>query len=162
MKILFTDTETTGLSAKPGMHEIIQLAGLLTDGRSIIESMSIKCQPMNWDKISQQALDVTHLTRDIIRSYIHPADAFDTLWNCLTPHITRDDKIKIAGQNVRFDIRFMELWWNTWRPDDVPVFCDVFDTNDPYELMDISKPLKELGILVVDNVKLGTVASALC
>lgn len=162
MKIFFTDTETTGLSAKPGMHEIVQLAGLLTDKRSIIESVSVKCQPINWDKISQQALNVSHLTRDIIRSYIHPADAFDTLWNSLNSHVIRSEKIKIAGQNVRFDIRFMELWWNTWRPDSVPFFGDVFDTTDPYELMDISKPLKELGILVVDNVKLGTVASALC
>lgn len=161
MKFLFTDTETTGLSAKPGMHEIVQLAGIITENRQIIESISLTSKPTQWNKISQQALDVTHLTIDMLKGYTDPAIAFDTFYNFITPHITPGEKIKIAGQNVKFDIRFIDLWWNRWKPTTAPKFSDVFDTLTPYDLMEITKPLKDLGILIVDNVKLGTVASAL-
>lgn len=161
MKFLFVDTETTGLSAKPGMHEIVQLAGYITDNRTIIESVSIKSQPTNWDKISQQALDVTHLTVDILKTYSEPRTAFDSLYKTVEPHIHPTERIHVAGQNVKFDIRFMELWWNRWKPIDVPEFNQIFDVSDPFDLMEITKPLQKMGILVVDNVKLGTVATAL-
>jgi DNA polymerase III epsilon subunit-like protein len=161
MKFLFVDTETTGLSAKPGMHEIVQLAGIITENRSILESVSITSKPTNWTKISQQALDVTHLTVDMLRGYTEPSIAFEIFYNAIKPHTNPRDKIKIAGQNVKFDIRFMESWWDRWKSDDVPEFSNVFDVTNPYDLMEITKPLKDLGILVVENVKLGTVATAL-
>lgn len=161
MKILFADTETTGLSSKQGMHEIVQVGGIITEGRTVLESVSVKSQPVNWDKISQQALDVTNLTVEKLKTYSKPVDAFNEFYAVIKKHITPGTKIKLAGQNIKFDIRFMELWWNTWKSHEIPTFDRVFDTSNPYELMDITKPLKSMGILVVDNVKLGTVASAL-
>ena len=160
VKILFIDTETTGLSAKPGMNELVQIGGYITENRNILESVSIKSQPKNWNSISKQALEVTNLTIDILKSYNDPKDSFDIFYTSISKFIG-NERIKIAGQNVKFDIRFTELWWNTWKPELVPEFNKVFDVNDPYELMDITKTLKDMGILVVDNIKLGTVARAL-
>ena len=156
--ILFIDTETTGLSSKPNMHEIIQLGGLLCNNRHIIESISIKCQPTAWSKISKQALDVTNLSIDTLKSYPEPQEMFSFFYEKI---ISYKKRIKLAGQNVKFDTRFLEKWWNMWKTTNQHNFLDVFDVEDSYELMEITKPLKELGILLVDNVKLGTVANAL-
>lgn len=161
MKILFVDTETTGLSAKPGANELVQIGCHLTTGRGIIESISIKSQPTNWHRVDQKALEVTHLTKDILRSYPTPKESFDKFYAFITPHFDGKNKIHIGGQNVKFDIRFTELWWNTWKNPDQLAFTDIFNVVDCYELQDLTKELKKLGILVVDNVKLGTVANAL-
>lgn len=160
MKILFTDTETTGMSANPGKNELVQLGCMMTTGRNIIESIDLTSKPMNEDAISPQALEVTHKTKADLLKYADPKTSFDAFYNFVTKHFS-GEKIKIAGQNVKFDIRFLTLWWNTWKsPDQLPI-DHFFDLSDPYELMDMTKELKKLGILVVDNVKLGTVANAL-
>ena len=161
MKILFIDTETTGLSAKEGANELVQIGCHLTTGRGITESISINSQPMNWHRVDPKALEVTHLTKEILRTYPTPKESFYKFYSFIMKHFNGKDKILIGGQNVKFDIRFTELWWNTWKNPEHPAFADVFDVNNCYELQDLTRELKKLGILVVENVKLGTVANAL-
>lgn len=160
MKILFTDTETTGMSANPGKNELVQLGCMMTTGRNILETIDLTSRPLNENSISPQALEVTHKTIDDLRKYTDPKTSFDAFYNFIVKHFT-GEKLKIAGQNVKFDIRFLTLWWNTWKSPDQLGIDHFFDLDDPYELMDMTKELKKLGILVVENVKLGTVANAL-
>ena len=161
MKILFIDTETTGLSAKEGANELVQIGCHLTTGRGITESISIKTQPVNWHRVDPKALEVTHLTKEILRSYPKPRESFNRFFTFIMKHWDGKNKLLIGGQNVKFDIRFTELWWNTWKNPEHPEFATVFNVDDCYELQDLTRELKKLGILVVDNVKLGTVANAL-
>lgn len=159
----FNDTETTGLESKPGRHEIVQLGAILTNDRTIIDSISIKSKPENWKAINSEALRVNHLTREILESYSDPAIEFDRMYSMLIKHKNPKNKYIMAGQNVKFDKRFVKLWWERWsNPSKHMAFDEMFDPTEVLDLMEITKPLKELGILVVDNVKLGTVASALC
>ena len=69
MKLFFVDSETTGLSPKPECNEIIQLGGIITENRTVLESISIKAAPTRWNKVSMQALQVTGLSKSIIAEY---------------------------------------------------------------------------------------------
>jgi len=160
MKILFIDTETTGLSAKPGANELVQLGCMMTTGRTILESLDVTSRPNNWSSINTKALEVTHKTIDDLKQYTDPKISFDMFYDLINRHYN-GDKIKIAGQNVAFDIRFLMLWWNTWKSQEQLSLDHFFDLQNTYELMEVTKELKKLGILVVDNVKLETVANAL-
>ena len=160
MKLFFTDTETTGLSPKPDCNEIIQLGGIITENRNVLESISIKSAPTRWNKVSMQALQVTGLSKAVIAEYPHPKESFDALYSMIERNFT-DAKIILAGQNVAFDRRFLERFWMDWKSDDQHDFDYFFDTTTSFELMDITKPLKDMGILIVPNVKLKTIAEAL-
>ena len=74
MKIIFIDTETTGLNSQK--HDIIQLAGLVVEDGKVIDSFNYKCQPVNWTDISPQALQVNNTTYEQLHSYETPKESF--------------------------------------------------------------------------------------
>ena len=80
MKILFIDTETTGLSAKPGANELVQLGCMMTTGRTILESLDVTSRPNNWSSINTKALEVTHKTIDDLKQYTDPKISFDMFY----------------------------------------------------------------------------------
>ena len=160
MKLFFLDTETTGLSPKPDCNEIIQLGGIVTDNRTVVEAISLKSAPTRWNKVSYQALQVTGLSKDVISKYPHPKESFNSLYNLLDKH-SNGEKYILAGQNVGFDHRFLDRYWADWKDDSQKPYSDLIDTSSTMELMDMTKPLKEMGILLVPNVKLKTIAEAL-
>lgn len=160
MHILFLDTETTGLSCKPGMHEIIQLAGIFTENRHVIDTFFCKPQPRNWDKINKQALQVTNLSIDILKKYDDPKQSFDAFYQFIQKNY-KGTPIRFAGQKINFDMKFINLWWNTWKsPEQLPIE-HFFDMAIYYDLLDVTKPLNAIGLLVTDNLKLGTICEAL-
>ena len=160
MKIIFIDTETTGLNSQK--HDIIQLAGLVVEDGKVIDSFNYKCQPVNWTDISPQALQVNNTTYEQLHSYETPKESFVKFLEVLNKHYTPKDKFLIAGQNVKkFDWRFIVSFWEKHKSPTDKDFQYFFDNRSSLDLMDLSKPMKTHGILEVENIKLGTIVEAL-
>lgn len=159
MKIIFIDTETTGLSHQK--HDIIQLAGLVTEGKKILDEFNFKCQPINWNTISKEALKVNNTSEDDLKKYEMPQATFIHFLKILEKHFN-GEKFIIAGQNVKaFDWRFVVSFWDKHKRYADPNFQDYFDEKISLDLLDLSRPLKKHGVIDVPNVKLGTIVEAL-
>jgi DNA polymerase III alpha subunit (gram-positive type) len=159
MKIIFIDTETTGLSCQK--HDIIQIAGLVTEDNKILDEFNFKCQPINWDTISKQALQINNTTVEDLKSYEMPQATFIHFLKVLEKHFS-GEKFIIAGQNVKsFDWRFVVTFWENHKRYADPEFEFYFDDKVSLDLLDLSRPLKNHGFLDVPNVKLGTIVEAL-
>ena len=160
MRILFIDTETTGLNSQK--NDIIQIAGQVVEDGLVLESFNFKCQPVNWDTISPQALQVTNTTIAQLRTYENPKDTFAKFLAVLVKYATPKDKFLIAGQNVKkFDWRFIVSFWEKHKGPEDKDFQFYFDNRTSLDLMDLTKPMKVNGILEVENIKLGTIVEAL-
>lgn len=159
MKIIFIDTETTGLNCKH--HDIIQIAGLVTEDKKILDEFNFKCQPVNWDSINKKALQINNTTLEDLEKYELPQATFIHFLKVLEKHFN-GEKFIIAGQNVKaFDWRFVVSFWENHKRYADPDFEFYFDENKSLDLLDISRPLKKHGLLDVPNVKLGTIVEAL-
>ena len=160
MKIIFVDTETTGFSDTN--NDIIQLAGLVTENREVIDTFNFRCKPVNWKSVSTQALAVTGLTMADLRTFPEPRDAFTQLKNILDKHVVKgEQRYIIAGQNVAFDWKFLTAFWNKHKTEDECDFDYYFNKKTEYELMELTKPLKKHNHISVPNVKLGTIMESL-
>jgi DNA polymerase III alpha subunit (gram-positive type) len=164
MKIIFIDTETTGLSADN--NDVVQIAGYVTENRKVLDSFNLKCQPLNWGSIHPKAVEVTHPHQTYaqviaeFKTYDHPTVSLETLKGIFDKHKEVDEKFIFAGQNTPFDWRFLVAFWSKNNRNGGSL-SDYFNTSITYDLMDLTKPLKNMGILNVPNVKLGTIVEAL-
>lgn len=180
MKILFIDTETTGFSSKT--QDMWQVAGYVTENRKVLDTFNFKCQPVNWNTISQGALDCQDppMTREILKTYGTPRAAFLKFKAILDKYYdeSSSEQFYIAGQNVKaFDWRFLVAFWDRHKLANEPSFQHYFNDTVSYDLLDLTRPLKKRGLLFtpesidingkkipkreVANVKLGTIIEAL-
>jgi len=111
MKILWIDCETTGFDEK--RHAIIQLACILDDGKgNIIDELNLYMKPFLGDDISKDALEANGTTMEDLRSdhYMPPVSAFTKFIEFMSKYVNKydsDDKVILAGKNVKFDIGFL-------------------------------------------------------
>ena len=161
MKIIFIDTDTTGFD--DNRNDIVQIAGLVTENKTILESFNYRCKPVNWKAISKDALKVTGLTIEQLKTYPEPRLAFEGLKSVFDKYVVKgQQRYIIAGQNVKaFDWRFLASFWNKHKTEDETTFDYYFRKNVCYDLMDLTRPLKNAGLFKIDNVKLGTIMEAL-
>lgn len=109
MKLLFLDTETTGLN--PKLSGIVQIAGIVEIDGVIKEEFDIKCRPFKGDLISPKALEVQGRTMDQIREFQTPDLAYDQLKSILSKYVKpfdKADKFYMIGQNTKFDYDFLD------------------------------------------------------
>lgn len=161
MKVIFIDTETTGFDDK--RQDIIQVAGLVTENRKILESFNFIAAPVNFNAISKDALNITGKTLEELKTYPDPKLAYNGLKEIFERYVVKgESRYVIAGQNVKsFDWRFLASFWNKHKAkDDVP-FEYFFSQKIVYDLMDLTRPLKKAGLLNVPNIKLGTIMEAM-
>lgn len=108
MKILYFDTETTGLNCEK--HAMIQLAGILeVDGREV-ERFNYKIKPFLQDEIDPSALKIHGLNVETIQQFEEPGKVYNQFVEMLCRHIDKynsKDKFYPAGYNVRFDLDFL-------------------------------------------------------
>lgn len=105
MKILWIDTETTGLD--PSVDEIIELAGILEIEKQIKECFIFRCRPSTPSIVEQEALSVQGRTLEEVMSWPEPESLFDSFINTISPYIdkyNKNDKLIVGGHNVGFDI----------------------------------------------------------
>ncbi len=158
MKIIFIDTETTGLNTTK--NDIIQIAGVITENKEIVDEFNFKCQPVNWNTISSQALQVTNTTIEQLKTYEMPQATFIHIQNIFEKHLN-NEKFIFAAQNKPFDWRFLVSFWDKHKRSADPSFDHYFDDRLSLDLLNLSRPLKKHGLLNVPNVKLETIVEAL-
>ena len=108
MKILWIDTETTGLN--PVDNDILTLAGIIEIDGEVKEEFYLEMQPTNYNNISEEALKVNGLTLEQIKKFQTPQEAYRKLTSIFAKYINRynkNDKFVIAGHNVKFDFDFL-------------------------------------------------------
>ena len=105
MKILYLDTETTGITANSA---VIQFAGIIEIDGKVKKEFNIRCKPHKNADISEKALEVTGMTLDIINSYQEPKEAFEEIESIFEKYCNkfdRSDKFILIGQNIKFDFQ---------------------------------------------------------
>lgn len=105
MKILYLDTETTGITANSA---VIQFAGIIEIDGEVKEEFNIRCKPHKGADISEKALEVTGMTLDIINSYQEPKEAMEEMESIFEKYcdkFDRNDKYILVGQNIKFDFQ---------------------------------------------------------
>lgn len=157
MKILYIDTETTGLD--PKANDIIQISGLVEIDGNIEEEFDIFMQPYDYSSVSQQALAIHGNSIEKIKTFQEPHKAHTELINLFSKYVNKfssnkSDKFVCCGQNVRFDMDFMRQFFV--KSGD-PYFGSWFDYHC-IDLMALTSFLKYAGVLNVPNLKLETVA----
>lgn len=109
------DAETSGLSAQKGC-EIIELSIYrLSD-----HTQKTWClRPTNFDAIEPEALrinnhkfdDLRHLTKFGAETYLDPAKVIVDIENWMAQDLVSSGERVLCGQNIQFDLTFMEKLW---------------------------------------------------
>lgn len=110
-KILWLDTETTGLTEK---HGLVQVAGIIDIDGVVKEEFDIKCAPFPNDAIDEGALKGQGRTITDVMAFPDPRKSFQHFEAVLGKYVdkfNREDKYIIAGHNVRFDIDMLQSWY---------------------------------------------------
>lgn len=155
MKLLFLDTETTGLD--PKLHAVIQIAGIVEIDGEVKEEFNFKCSPQKGDLISKQALEIQNLTIDQIRNLEPPAATYRAFRQILSKYVdpfNKEDKFFMVGQNTKFDYDFMVSFFE--KNDDHYFYSFV-----RYHLIDVislTAAAHVAGLMNLTNMKLETVA----
>lgn len=113
MKLLFLDTETTGL--EPGTHGVVQIAGIIEIDGEVKEEFDFLCRPFEGQIYDARALEVNKRTMEEIKAFPDPREVYDkikAIFGKYVDRFNRNDRFTIAGQNVAFDFDMMEAWWN--------------------------------------------------
>ena len=153
-KIIWLDTETTGLSSVE--NAIIDLAAIVEVDEEIVESFSIQMAPPIGKKINEKALEINGRTIEEISKF-PPLDiamaGYKKKLDCYVNKFNPEDKFIVAGYNIGFDINFIRA-----------AFIDIGDKyygsyffNCPLDVYsDVAKTVADTG-LRLPNYKLATV-----
>lgn len=109
MKILWLDTETTGLD--PVKNDIIQMAGIITIDGEVRSEFEFKCAPYNSKNIQMEALEVNGRTIEEIMKWDNPGETFRSFISVINFYVDqydKKDKFILAGHNPYFDKAFLE------------------------------------------------------
>ena len=111
-KLIFLDTETTGLS---NLHGVIQIAGFIYVGGKLMEKFSFQAAPLPNDKIDERALEVHGMGREMIESFEPASVVYKRFTEMLGKYIdkfNKNDKFWMLGYNVAFDERMLRAWFD--------------------------------------------------
>ena len=163
-KLLFLDTETSGLTPK---HGVIQIASYIDGVNSIddielIKKFDFTCNIYPEDEVSQEALNKTRKTREEIASYRNPSLVFNDFNEIVQNHRTFRNNLTLVGYNTRFDYDMMGAWYDKGSP--------LNSRNNPQykffhligsDWIDVQTMIVDLFLwnkIKLDNIKLETIA----
>lgn len=108
MKILWIDTETTGLN--PFEHDILSIALIVEINGEVKDELYLKIQPINPNNITDEALKINGFTREELSTFLSPREGLNKILRFLERYVdkykknkTMEDKFVLAGYNVTFD-----------------------------------------------------------
>lgn len=162
MKIMFIDTETTGVDVTK--HAVIQIAGILyyIDGNTMTEKerFNFNVRPFRGELLDPKAMEVNGKTREDLENYPSPTDVYLNLVNIFKQHVdkfNKKDKFFFAGYNARFDYDFLRSWFEK---NGDPYFGSWFFF-PPIDVMNLAAFALMEHRAELPNFKLGTVAEYL-
>ena len=140
-KILWTDTETTGLI--PGTHGICSVAVILDIGGEVVDRFEMEMKPTGC-VVDNRALAVNGFTRGRIQK-LEPwenilPDFIHRINKAMIKHLP-EQKFTLGGQNVSFDDNHIMAWSKFCN---APEYWKIL-TDGEIDTMKISKQFKELG-----------------
>ena len=159
MKILFFDTETTGLNHN--VNGIHQMSGYIVIDNIIVDSFDIKFRPFEGCICEKAAFEVTGLTEEeVLNREVSENDAYNQFKSMLEKYVKKfdkRDKFFVLGYNINFDINFLNELFE--RNNDKYLFSYIF--GNPIDVMSLAgQKLMSLRPTMV-NFKQGTVAKML-
>lgn len=110
MKILYLDTETTGITYH---STIIQIAAIIEIEGDVKETVNLFCSPFPDSDISEEALKITNLTREKIHTFESPEVVCKNFTDILGKYVNKydkNDKFTVIGHNVKFDLDMLRAW----------------------------------------------------
>lgn len=137
-KILFFDTETTGLD--PSKHSIIQFGALYLKNNTWSQ-IELYCQPNSYEDISPEAIQKNQIDLDRMKTFMTNREAYDKIRAFLVQETQDGTKITPAGYNVRFDLSMLEAMFKYHDPQDSIHKFLAFHHLDMYEMIKIAKAL---------------------
>ena len=161
MKVLWLDTETTGLD--PEKNGLIEIAGLVEIDGEVRDEFVINSGLFEDQEISEGAAQLQGLSVDDfaarINEYKPPRIAYDDLMHNLEKYVDRynpNDKFTVAGYSPSFDVAFLEAFFRKM--------------GDPYlysyirrsviDILAVCRFISWAGEIYVENHKLETVCEA--
>lgn len=156
-KILYLDTETTGLD--PVRNDPYQIAGIIEIDGKVEEEFNLFCQPLDWSTIDDHALAMNGKMREDLEKYPLAKTVRSNLIKILDKYVdrfNRHDKFTPAGQNVTFDLQFLNHWFKKLHDDYWGSWCTWY----PLDLRQLVTIAQVKGWLRLENQKLATVAAA--
>jgi DNA polymerase-3 subunit epsilon len=158
-KILYIDTETTGLDkTKSGLTElacIVEINGVQVD------KLLLQINTTTYNKdiaIEDEALTLTGKTKELINSYPTSKDQFEMFIDLLDQYIDKydkTDKFQLNGYNTNFDIGFIQEWF---KDNDHKYYGSYFNYKE-LDVFALVKYLKYLGLIDTENDKLETICN---
>ena len=113
MKILWFDTETTGIF--PSKHSMVQLAAVVDIDGKAVEIRSFNFKPLEGRSIDKASLTINNLSEKDILNYPEAKESILELKKFLGHYVDKyntADKFVPAGYNIRFDVNFL---YSTWK-----------------------------------------------
>ena len=154
MKLLYLDTETTGLTDNSA---IVQIAGAIEVDNEVVEWFNIRCKPHEGADISEDALRTIGLTLDDLNKEQEPKEALKELESIFAKYIDRydkNDKLIMICHNYPFDFRMLYNFYNRLGNKYMGSFID-FKLN--VCTLNLVKALQVMQILpILENNKLET------
>lgn len=113
LKLLFFDTETTGLRYwKDGIH---QISGCIDIDGEIKETFDFKVQPNPKAEISDEALAIAKVTREQIANYPPMETVFSEFIKMLGKYVNKNDETDnfylVGFNNSSFDNNMLRAWF---------------------------------------------------
>lgn len=159
MKIFLYDLETTGLDYEK--NAIHQLSGKIIINGETKEKFNFHMAPFKGAEISQEALNVSGVTEEQIKSYPHENYVYNQVMDMLNKYVSRydrRDKMYLCGFNVhRFDNQFFRAWFERHGNH----FFNSFFWSDSLDVMLLASPCLIDKRPYMQNFKQMSVAEAL-
>lgn len=160
MKLLFFDTETTGLNHN--VNGIHQMSGYIVIDNIIVDSFDIKFRPFDGCLCEDGAFEVTGLTEEeVMNREVSEQDALNQLLSIFDKHVNkydRNDKMFVIGYNINFDINFINEFFR--RNNNTFLYSYIF--TNPIDVMSLAGHKLMSLRPTMPNFKQGTVAKTLC
>lgn len=113
MKLIFLDTETTGLDREK--HSILQLAGtILNTQTQESETFDFHIAPYTTEPWGKGAYDTHHISEEEAAKFPSQNQVFHEFKKLLSKYVDQYDKLDklyIVGYNVQFDVDFLYNWF---------------------------------------------------
>ena len=118
MKVLYFDTETTGLD--PELNDVIQIAAIVEIDGVEKGRCNLWCQPINWDTIAEEALETVGVTRENLKKMRSPKACHDLFVKFMKKYVIpydKKDKFIPVAYNGEFDINMLSSWFKKLKDD---------------------------------------------
>ena len=158
MKVIYIDTETTGLD--PVENGLVEIACIVEVNGKVKDRLELLICPHTYSNkdvlISEEALEINGRTHEELATFPNSNKQFKRFIQFLNKHIDRfdkTDKLKVSGYNVGFDIGFIKAWFD----DNGHTFYGSYFSHKDLDVFALVKHLTFAGLIDTEDEKLGTI-----